>query len=318
LLVLCLIVLWILVRVAGARLHVGRLLSLHRDQEGGVQSLSFVLTLPLFLMVVLFIVQISQLMIGTMVVHYAAFAAARSAIVWIPAQLGWGHEAENCISSYAIDPQAEDQVLPILDPSREDYGPRPGGLTYVVHPGSPKFRKIASAAVLACLPVCPSRDVGFELPAEGERIAGILETVYRALAPASDSRLALSTRLRNKLGYAMEATSVEIRFYHPNIEPPLTAYPHLVSRRHKDLPEFQFNEVGWQDVFTVTVTHNMALLPGPGQLLAKSARKSSESNDPSNQADERWDELRVYPITASATLGNEGEKPVIPYVQEPF
>jgi hypothetical protein len=318
LLLACLPALWIVVRIAGARLHLGRLLCLHRDQQGGVQSVSFVLTLPIFLMVVLFIVQISQLMIGTMVVHYAAFAAARSAIVWIPARLGWGHEAENCISSYAIDPQAADQILPILDSSREDYGPRAGGLTYVVQPGSPKYRKIASAAVLACLPVCPSRDLGLELPADGERLAGILETVYRALAPASDSRMALSTRLRNKLAYAMEATSVEIRFYHPNIEPPLTAYPHLVSRRHKDLPEFQFNEVGWQDAFTVKVTHNMALLPGPGRLLAKSARESSKSDGPSGQANAGRDELYVYPITASATLGNEGEKPVIPYVEEPF
>jgi hypothetical protein len=34
-----------------------------------VQSLSFVLTLPVFIMVMLMIVQVSQLMIGTVVVH---------------------------------------------------------------------------------------------------------------------------------------------------------------------------------------------------------------------------------------------------------
>ena len=52
-----------------------------------MQSLSFVLTLPLFIMVMMMIVQVSQLMIGMVVVHYAAFAAARSAAVWIPAAM---------------------------------------------------------------------------------------------------------------------------------------------------------------------------------------------------------------------------------------
>ena len=56
---------------------------LHRDQCGGVQSLSFVLTVPLFIFIMLFIVQLSQITIGQIGVEYAAFAAARSAIVWI-------------------------------------------------------------------------------------------------------------------------------------------------------------------------------------------------------------------------------------------
>src|SRR5262245_60242050 len=75
-----------LARLSGATLCLGRLRALHRDQAGAVQSLSFVLTLPAFIMVMLFIVQVSQLTIGTIVVHYAAFASARSAIVWIPAR----------------------------------------------------------------------------------------------------------------------------------------------------------------------------------------------------------------------------------------
>ena len=52
-----------------------------------MQSLSFVLTLPVFILVMMMIVQVSQLMIGIVVVHYAAFAAARSAAVWIPAAM---------------------------------------------------------------------------------------------------------------------------------------------------------------------------------------------------------------------------------------
>ena len=40
-----------------------------------MQSLSFVLTLPLFVMVMLFIVQLSQITIGRLAVEYAALAA---------------------------------------------------------------------------------------------------------------------------------------------------------------------------------------------------------------------------------------------------
>ena len=69
---------WALVRFSRAQLRLGRLFELHRDEVGSVQSLSFVLTLPLFIMIMMMIVQVSQLMIGTVVVHYAAYAAARS------------------------------------------------------------------------------------------------------------------------------------------------------------------------------------------------------------------------------------------------
>ena len=61
--------------------------ALHRDEAGGVQSVSFVLTVPIFIMLMLLAVQITQVMIGLMTVHYAAFAAARSASVWIPARM---------------------------------------------------------------------------------------------------------------------------------------------------------------------------------------------------------------------------------------
>ncbi len=90
---------WALVRFSRAQLRLGRLLELHRDEVGSVQSLSFVLTLPLFIMIMMMIVQVSQLMIGTVVVHYAAFAAARSAAVWIPAAMA-EPEGPCCISSY--------------------------------------------------------------------------------------------------------------------------------------------------------------------------------------------------------------------------
>ena len=148
-----------LVRLSNGRLRLGRLRRLHGDQAGSVQTLSFVLTLPIFIMVMMLIVQVSQLMIGLIVVHYAAYAAARSAVVWIPANTL--SEPSNCISLYEVDPDAPNQVAPMLDPRAPNFGPTAGGLTYLVQPGSDKYNRIASAAILACMPISPSRDLGF-------------------------------------------------------------------------------------------------------------------------------------------------------------
>ena len=76
-----------LARTLRPQIRRGILARLHRDQVGGVQSVSFVLTAPIFVMLMLLAVQITQLMIGLMVVQYSAFAAIRSASVWIPARL---------------------------------------------------------------------------------------------------------------------------------------------------------------------------------------------------------------------------------------
>ncbi len=68
--------LWLLARLHRARFDWGRIRLLPGDELGTVQSLSFVLTLPAFVMVMLFILQVSQLMIATIAVHYAAYAGA--------------------------------------------------------------------------------------------------------------------------------------------------------------------------------------------------------------------------------------------------
>jgi hypothetical protein len=260
-------------------------------------------------MVMLFIVQVSQLMIGTIVVHYAAYAAARSAVVWIPAKLP-PPEGRNCISFYYPDPEAPDQQPPILDPNDPNYGPAEGGLTYIIEPGSPKYEKISSAAVLACLPISPSRHVGLELSGRGPLAGEILQAAYAALVPDSVANARIPQRLKNKLAYAMQHTRVEIRFYHKNSEPPLVSYYEL-----DDFGEthFNFNELGWQDQITVTVHHDLALLPGPGRLLAKALVGPDGSPDLVSQNVKQVGHVYTYPLKASATLGNEGEESVIPY-----
>jgi hypothetical protein len=304
-----LVVAYLLVRVNRARLDWGRLRRLHADEVGSVQSLSFVLTLPVFVMVMLFIVQVSQLMIGITIVHYAAYAAARSASVWIPARLA-EPEQENCISSYHLDPDAPDQQPPVLDPQDKKYGPSEGGVTYVIEPSSGKYEKIASAAVMACMPISPSRDLGLPLP-PGGAAADTLRAAYQALAPDSASYAAVPRRLQNKLAYAVSNTKVEIRFFHKNDEPPPETY-----MLEDDIGEFYFNEVGWQDPITVTVKHALALLPGPGRLLARYAPRVYGESDRVSESVEKKDGVYVYPLQASATIGNEGEKPVVPYAYQ--
>jgi len=321
-----------LVRWNRARPEWRRLIRLHRDQAGSVQSLSFVLTVPIFIWVMMFIVQVTQLMIATVVVHYAAYAAARSAAVWIPQRLANG-EQENWFASFMPDPEAPQQ-FPVLDPGAPGYGPSAGGVTYVVQPGSLKYRKIRQAALVACAPVCPSRDLGLPVDAEVAQLVGLMERAFAAVAPRRAVPAAILPRLRNKLAYAagtlqlqrwdeasgdwvfedVPLTDIQIRFFHPNSEPPLL--PWYIG---PTLEEFYPGvELGWQDHVTVTVTHQFALLPGPGQLLASRvlrhpghvqdalARRIAEGQSGGQR-------VYVYPLTATATLGIEGDKSVLPY-----
>jgi hypothetical protein len=305
---------WTLVRFSRAQLRLGRLLNLHRDETGSVQSLSFVLTLPLFMFVMLLIVQISQLMIGMVVVHYAAFAAARSAAVWIPASMP-APEWTCCISSCAVDPDAPDQVAPELDASAADFGPSSGGMTYKIDPGSPKFQKIASAAILACVPISPSRDVGLGAPSAAQMDA-VLKNAYGTLAPSTRSNSQIGPRIDHKLAYAIESTQVEIRFFHKNREPPLKTYYEVGSDIDGVLhPNFLPNEVGWQDLITVKVKYQFPLLPGPGRLLAKYVARFG-GRDKVAEAIEKHGGVYTYPLEAEATIGNEGEKSVVTYVYQ--
>ncbi len=301
------LVLWLLARGSTARFEWSRLRRLHGDQAGSAQTLSFVLTLPLFVCVMLFVVQVSQLMIGQVVVEYAAFAAARSAIVWIPAKVGADVEPTNCVVSYQVDTEVTDQVFPVLDSGDASYGPTSGGLTYVISPEGLKYQKIAAAAVLAVMPVCPSRDLGSSVPSEGTAAAEVLKSVYRSMVASASANARIDPRIENKLAYAFENTSIELRFYHTNQypEPPLTLY---------DLCQFRpGRELGWQDAITVKVKHNLALLPGPGRMLARPVKSPDSDPDAVASTIGHNGKVYVYPLTASATLGNEGQESVLRY-----
>jgi len=321
------LLLWLLARVNRARPEWSRLGRLHGDQAGSVQSFSFVLTLPFFLMVVLFILQISQLWIATIVVHYAAFAAARSAIVWVPARVDALAEPENCISQYQPHP---DPKLPHDPPTFA--GPCPGGMTYLIYygtperplayPGSgvltaeatPKCRRILAAAVMALTPIGPSlkgdSDPGPPQTGSWGGLLDSLERAFHALAPghyATDE--GINRRMARKLAYTLQNAAIEIRFYHANSEVPLDRWDKEPDRdEFRALWAMTGSELDWQDPITVTVYYNLQLLPGPAKFLSGLAPRPPDWPFAPLRPD-------AYPIRATATLGNEGEKSVIPYVE---
>jgi len=270
------------------------LLALHGDQRGSVQSVSFVLTVPIFIMLMLLAVQITQLMIGLIVVQYAAFAAARSAAVWIPARME--NTWENRMAA------------------RNLTGVDSGGERYELN-GSTKFNTIQQAAALACVPIAPSRDLG--MANSGDPTTQAIVSVYSALSPTAATNSRVPVRLANKWAYSNLATRVHIKTFHRRYGDGNSSYrdepPLWDSNPLNPEAPFKSNEIGWRDEITVTVTHNFALLPGPGRLLAQRANQSVKP-DTISPLIQKTGNVYYLPLTASATLVPEGEKSRLPYV----
>ncbi|MFQ5735027.1 MAG: TadE/TadG family type IV pilus assembly protein [Planctomycetaceae bacterium] len=299
--------LWVLKRGSGARWNWRRLRGLHRCQDGGVQSLAFVITLPMFIMVVMFIVQMSQLMVGITVVHYSAFASARSAIVWLPAEIS-EDEPENRMLILSHREQG-DQFFLIADPQ------------------SDKYRQIRAAAVLGCASVCPSRDLGIaqaEVSRDGVLTAEAARRMYRSLVPTSVRNGRINPRIWNKISYSDRNTFVIVSWRDAKNGRGRETFvsPTYNPRNHPnpDVP-WEPGEVGWQDAVTVHVFHRFALLPGPGRLLARYlVPRPGVPNDVyervTRDAGSYSEPVYSVMIPASATLTNEGMKSVRPYRQE--
>ena len=288
----------VLMLLCATRTQFTHLWNLHCDERGAVQSLSFVLTLPIFVMLMLFVIQLSQLTIARMTVEYAAYAAARSAIVWIPADLGDDSEGPNCLGMRVRRGTTRDERGIDFD-------------VYSLSGPSPKIDKIELAAALALLPICPSRAAPASTSRWGLGAIGSLEKAYRAMAPTSVNNLRIPGRLQNKLAFALSNTVVELEIHHRLDEPSLD-YRHNI-RPHPE--EFEPNEIGWQDQILVTVKHDFALLPGPGRFLAKRVLAPGRSTDEVSNRIQRRGSVFVYPMEATVRLSNEGEKSVLPFVQ---
>ena len=75
------------------------------------------------------------------------------------------------------------------------------------------------------------------------------------------------------------------------------------------------------NLLRAAVTHNFALLPGPGRFLSKFLVRADGRPDRISPRIDRQtarNRERIYttPIWASVTMTNEGMKSVMPYVQE--
>lgn len=301
-------VLLLLAASAGARLRWARMRELHRCQQGSAQSLSFVLTLPIFIMVVMFIVQVSQLMIGITIVHYSAFAAARAAMVWFPAMM--------TLPGEVLPPN---QVL-MVPPDDPTYAPQYSGNRWVIPPinyATPqqlwKYRKVWGAAVTACMPIAPSGML--YQPSSSTVQAQTTAQIYQALTPNAPPNPRIPIRLQNKLSYSIRNTSVQISGIDKDSEAGPASYN---PRNHPD-PDVVWNpyEIGWEDPITVTVQHNFALLPGPGrwlirQLTSPNGQPDQVSSTIQVLAGDTGEPFYATTLTASATLSNEGLKSMMP------
>lgn len=289
-----------LIRFSGARLNIARLREVHRCEAGGVQSLAFVLTLPIFLMVVMFILQVALVMIGLITVQTAAFAAARSAAVWIPAYL---------------DPDEPQNVLPGIAPDSP----------FVVDVGasqsSRKCQKIFEAAVLACAPIAPSRamrETDISLLQRTRADEGLL-ALYPALVPSSAGNSVMPQRLRNKLAYSLQNTRLVISFVDkdsgagPNSVRGPTYNP--VDHPEPDRVPYNPSEVGWQDPVTIEVRHEFRLLPGPGRYLAKMLTRYDGRTDDVAPLIQQQGSMHTTQLRGSATLTIEGLKSIRPHAQ---
>lgn len=262
-----------------------KLRRLHRDDRGAAQSLAFVLTFPALIMALMLIVQVSQIMIGVMVIEYAAIATARAASVWIPADLG-GAEGANTL-------------IGLTPTGRVD-----GAEEYLVAPEGAKYELIARTAKVWCSAIAPSRNVGVQSTHAVRDLAMALARSTAAIAPIGvEPRLV--SKFERKLAYSAAFTRVEARVVHRHVDPPLATH-----RLPDDEMEFRPGEVGDRDIVIVAVEHDMALLPGPGRLLAR--RAAWTGADPASDKITRREGFETYPLRATATAVIEGEKSVLP------
>lgn len=313
---------FLLAQYCGGRPDWRRLRRLSSCEDGAIQSLSLVLTLPIFLMLVLFIVQISQIMIGVMMVHYAAFAGGRAASVWIPADVTTDPSFQDppfdLISMLelleqlnGLPPNSLHKPVPVPIRGSSDLGllepanilagnidgralPEGGFATMNAANGgsSTKYQRILMAAVVPCLTISPSRgtDSLGDLPAPYKKTYQVLFKIYSKIDPKSKSNTQIPVRLRNKLNYAARFTTVDLTWQsvaHP--VPDIVAGPTYNPYWHPSprMPHWRPNEVGFRDPVTVRVRHQFALLPGIGRVLAKFVASDDGPKSPASPEEDR-------------------------------
>jgi len=140
--------------------------------QDGTAMLEFAMVLPILLMLVLLMVQSSLLMVGNLCVNYAAYCAARSAVVTVPLNLN-DREVHNVVA----------------------FGDASG-----------KLERIRQAAVWAVMPVsCASVEVP---PLDASDLEDALDELFGVHGLATPAWV--TRQLRHRLGYADRYTSVDL------------------------------------------------------------------------------------------------------------
>lgn len=101
------------------------LLSILRSEDGAAYSLNLAITSPFYVMIVCVLIEVTLMLNVQIGVDYAAFCAARSAIVWLPAETAGGSsppEFEHMVHLAAV--QAMTPYASSLDKHRRNDGPR--------------------------------------------------------------------------------------------------------------------------------------------------------------------------------------------------
>ncbi len=226
-----------------------RLRGLDECEDGGVQSLALVLTLPFFVGTILLLVQLSQVLIGIMTVHYAAFASARAAVVWIPS---WVEDQD---PTRGNDATGEDEIDVYFTRGQ------PIDLIPGVAQNSRKFREIQAAAVQACVAISPARAVNGPR-AGGSDVSDAVDAFLAFQNLTNDPRIGRwRTAAANRWSYSAANTRVRLAFMgQPRLSPTYNPVGHPV------VPH-EGNEAGWDESVTVIVSHEVSLVPGPGRWL---------------------------------------------------
>jgi hypothetical protein len=235
-------------------------------------------------------------------VHYASFAAARSASVWIPAAV------DDVDASAGGDADSANELPVSIGPGQ------PLVLTadVVRETGSRKLQKIWSAAVLGCTPLAPSRDPRDPAVLAGSGVAPTAAALLRAVQsvdPNAAANRRLEQRLLNQFSYAAANTEVELRFVDRSHLPRNGVFHSYNPPGHPTQPYVPF-EVGWQDPVTATVRHRFALLPGPGRWLAAGLAGRSGRV-------ERRDGVYQTTLAAATTMTIAGLQSLRPTVHPP-
>jgi TadE-like protein len=150
---------------------------LHADS--GTATVEFCMVFPIVLFLTLMLAQATLLMVGNQFVHYAAFAATRSAIVYIPQDTtGWDSPGQG--EPYNV-------IVPVN--------------------GRAKFDAIRAAAYLAVAPVCGKREDGGEDLRADEYVAGLRD---HFAAYGQDAPRWIETLAAARLRYAAANTDVQV------------------------------------------------------------------------------------------------------------